>query len=56
MNYLLSSDVKIILLTVIAGDLSPATNFKVTFAPLPTFGSHHKIYNKYKLYLKTNKF
>ena len=30
--------------------------FKVTFAPLPTFGNHHKIYNKYKLYLKTNKF
>ena len=25
--------------------------FKVTFAPLPTFGNHHKIYNKYKLYL-----
>ena len=24
---------------------------KVTFAPLPTFGNHHKIYNKYKLYL-----
>ena len=29
---------------------------KVTFAPLPTFGKHYKIYNKYKLYLKTNKF
>ena len=29
---------------------------KVTFAPLLTFGNHHKIYNKYKLYLKTNKF
>ena len=29
---------------------------KVTFAPLPTFGNHHKIYNKYKLYLKTNKY
>ena len=29
---------------------------KVTFAPLPTFDNHHKIYNKYKLYLKTNKF
>ena len=32
------------------------SEFKVTFAPLPTFGNYHKIYNKYKLYLKTNKF
>ena len=32
------------------------TLLKVTFAPLPTFGNHHKIYNNYKLYLKTDKF
>ena len=36
--------------------IDEAVHIKVTFAPLPTFGNHHKIYNKYKLYLKTNKF
>ena len=29
---------------------------KVTFAPISIFGNRNKIYNKYKLYLKTNKF
>ena len=38
------------------GFTDPYMSFKVTFAPLPTFGNHHKIYNKYKLCFKTNMF
>ena len=32
------------------------TQLKFTFAPISNFGNHFKIYNKYKLYRKTNKF